>query len=550
MEWQKRASEWLTLRTQLARPGRALVVDDEEVMRDLFVGVLGTKFEVLAVGDAESALTLLREGPFDVLVTDKNLPGHDGVDLIAQARAEGFDVPAVLVTGYASLETVSRALSRGAADYIPKPFDDIRNVRRRIESVVEQHRTETLLARIAGDLKAVLDAGGLEAESLRPIERSLNAYRQALAARSDVVLLEPNPRNARIIRLFLEGSGLSVVDAHDVDAVREEVSEIPPMAVLLSLDPSGALDLIAQLHAADPDLEILASGQADDLNQALSAVAAGACDYVLGPTEGVELLGARVKRAVARARRRRLFNKLVTLLRDAAGTASPLQEVFAGLPAAAPEPAAPPTASPVATAAETSTVVLEIEDGDVEIEVDFSDVFDPLLHSDWDSAVGTGPMGTADAAVGLDVKPTSVEEQVAWGLDGVDPNRQVQLRLKELLFIGATLRELLRFLHDPTHYADPKDSRAVPGRSREGRDLHPLDRLVQGGAAEPARGHPTRPGEGPVRPPATALLHGEEVASLPPPGVLVPAHRPARPKFRYLNSRGQARAVAEATISG
>lgn len=451
MQWQQRASDWLALRTQLSKAGRALVVDDEEVMRDLFVGVLGTKFEVLAVGDAESAMKLLREGPFDVLVTDKNLPGHDGVDLIAQARAEGFDVPAILVTGYASLETVSRALARGAADYIAKPFDDVRYVRRRIESVVEQHRTEKLLARIAADLKAALDAGGTDAESLRPVERSLNAYRQALAARSDVLLLEPNPRNARVVRLFLEGSGLTVVDAQDVESVREEIREIPPMALLLSLDPPGALDLVPELHRADPDLEILASGQADDLSQALAAVSAGASDYVLGPTEGVELLGARVKRAVARARRRRLFNKLVALLREAAGGSPQVQEVFAGLPVREPEAPPPPPA-----------------DAGVEVELDVSDCFDPLLAGDWDSAVGAGPMGTAEAATGLDVRATGVEEQVAWGLDGVDPAREVSLKLKDVLFVGATLRELLRFLSDPARVADAKALQRYLGDAEKG----------------------------------------------------------------------------------
>ncbi|HEY3451315.1 MAG TPA: response regulator [Myxococcales bacterium] len=450
MEWQKRAAGWQALQAQLSLPGRALVVDDEEVMRDLFVGVLGAKFEVQAVGDAESAMKLLRAAPFDVLVTDKNLPGHDGVDLIAQARAEGYDLPAILVTGYASLETVSRALARGAADYIPKPFDDVRNVRSRIESVVEQHRTEKLLSRIAADLKSFLDTGGTEAESLRPIERSLNSYRQALAARSDVVLLEPNPRNARVIRLFLEGSGLTVVDAQDAEAVREEVSQIPPMALLLSLDSPGVAELIPVLHAADPDLEILASGQADDLNQALSAVASGASDYVLGPTEGVELLGARVKRAVARARRRRLFNKLVSLLREACGESKQMQDVFASLPARAPETAAPPPTE------------------EVEVDLDVSDCFDPLLQGDWDSAVGTGPMGSAEAATGLDVRSTSVEEQVSWGLDGVDPQRLVLLSLKDLLFVGATLRELLRFLHDPAHFASPKDLETWLGDAEKG----------------------------------------------------------------------------------
>ena len=94
---------WAALQTELRARVRALVVDDEAVVRELLTSVLEMSgYTAEAVETAEAGVEAIRGGGFDLLVTDKNLPGHDGVDLIAQVRAEGFDLPAVLVTGYPS----------------------------------------------------------------------------------------------------------------------------------------------------------------------------------------------------------------------------------------------------------------------------------------------------------------------------------------------------------------------------------------------------------------------------------------------------------------
>jgi DNA-binding response OmpR family regulator len=448
MEWRKRGLEWVSLQAQLKEPARALVVDDEEVMRDLFAAILKDGFVVESVGDAEAALARLRTGVFDVLITDKNLPGHDGVDLIAQVRAERIATSSILVTGYPSLETISRALSHGAVDYIAKPFDDVRHVRRRIEHVVEQRRTERLLARIAADLKDAIEAGGPDAEALKPVQRSLMGFREALAARPDVIVLESRAQVARLEEMFLKTSGLTVSLAEDLAGLRAKVDSLPPMAVLLSLDVPGAAALIPQLRAADPDLELLAAGRAAALEEALAAVTAGASDYVIGAVEGIDLLVARVRRAVGRSRRRRLFAYLVSQLLKAAGGEGEVRKVLESLQPATPEP-------------EVVEEVIEFEE-----EVDLSEVLEPLLEDDWGVAVG--PMNGAQAAVGLDVPYTGVEEQVGWGLGGVDPARKVEVPLKDLLYVAATLKELIRFLHEPANCPTVESLRNYVGDADQG----------------------------------------------------------------------------------
>ena len=70
----------MTLQTPSLHPGRILIIDDEAVVRDLLVRVLGDAgHEVAAVETGEAALMMLASQPFDLLIVDKNLPGMSGV---------------------------------------------------------------------------------------------------------------------------------------------------------------------------------------------------------------------------------------------------------------------------------------------------------------------------------------------------------------------------------------------------------------------------------------------------------------------------------------
>lgn len=115
---------------------RLLVVDDEQVIRDVLKDLMARECEVLEADTAERALELLRSGPVDVLVTDKNMPGLSGLELAAQARKQYPGLRVMLMTGYPSVETARQALELGARDYLLKPFDDIRQVRARLRELL------------------------------------------------------------------------------------------------------------------------------------------------------------------------------------------------------------------------------------------------------------------------------------------------------------------------------------------------------------------------------------------------------------------------------
>jgi DNA-binding NtrC family response regulator len=101
-----------------------LVVDDEpgnrETLRDVLVE-LGYRAATAATG--EQALALLRERFFHAAILDVRLPDMNGTELLAQLKARHPDTVAVMVTGYASLQTSIRATNAGAHAYILKPLD-------------------------------------------------------------------------------------------------------------------------------------------------------------------------------------------------------------------------------------------------------------------------------------------------------------------------------------------------------------------------------------------------------------------------------------------
>ncbi|HZP72693.1 MAG TPA: HD domain-containing phosphohydrolase [Gaiellaceae bacterium] len=102
---------------------RILVIDDEDVVRMLVVEILESAGHV-AVGaeSAERAFRLLDEAEFDLVVSDVIMPGLSGLELLETMRSRRASLPVVLITGAGTYETLTQALTRGAAGLVTKPF--------------------------------------------------------------------------------------------------------------------------------------------------------------------------------------------------------------------------------------------------------------------------------------------------------------------------------------------------------------------------------------------------------------------------------------------
>jgi DNA-binding NtrC family response regulator len=100
---------------------RILVVDDEPDFAKLVVALLGQEHVVDEVSSAEAALASLDEVAYDVVLTDFHMPpGPTGVELLRRARERDVDIPFIVLTGHATVESAVDAMREGAFDYLRK----------------------------------------------------------------------------------------------------------------------------------------------------------------------------------------------------------------------------------------------------------------------------------------------------------------------------------------------------------------------------------------------------------------------------------------------
>ncbi|MFH1878282.1 MAG: PAS domain S-box protein [Candidatus Omnitrophota bacterium] len=102
-----------------------LVEDDEDFSAALVSRLMKKDFEVIRVSSAEEAIEKLKDTKYEVVVTDIKLPGMDGTELLAKIREFDKNIPVILVTGYASLDTAKTAVKLDAADYLLKPLESL-----------------------------------------------------------------------------------------------------------------------------------------------------------------------------------------------------------------------------------------------------------------------------------------------------------------------------------------------------------------------------------------------------------------------------------------
>jgi DNA-binding NtrC family response regulator len=104
--------------------GRILVVDDDRDMCELLEsGLRRRDFQVTFSLAADDARAQLAREEFDVVVTDLNMPGMNGIALCERIAGDRPDVPVVVITAFGSLETAVAAIRAGAYDFITKPFE-------------------------------------------------------------------------------------------------------------------------------------------------------------------------------------------------------------------------------------------------------------------------------------------------------------------------------------------------------------------------------------------------------------------------------------------
>jgi two-component system response regulator PilR (NtrC family) len=121
------ASTVVPAREVEARPAdsaRILVVDDERSMREMLAILLRREgHDVAAAENGRSAIDLLNQRPFDLIVSDARMPDIDGLEVLRHARSVNPAIIAIMVTAYGSPDLIRGVAQLGVNDYVEKPFN-------------------------------------------------------------------------------------------------------------------------------------------------------------------------------------------------------------------------------------------------------------------------------------------------------------------------------------------------------------------------------------------------------------------------------------------
>lgn len=102
---------------------KILVVDDENIVLESCRLVLETEgYDVILVSSSEAALKIIDEINPAILLIDLKMPGRDGMYLMGEVKQKWPELPIIVMSGYATMETIEEVSLRGATAFIPKPF--------------------------------------------------------------------------------------------------------------------------------------------------------------------------------------------------------------------------------------------------------------------------------------------------------------------------------------------------------------------------------------------------------------------------------------------
>lgn len=154
--------------------GRVLVVDDEHDLLEVLGTMLAEAgWHVDTASNGREALVLVDANRYEVVLSDIDMPGIDGVQLLREIRARDLDVPVLLITGHPRVDTAVEALEHGALRYLQKPLRE-RDLLSAVDNAARLHRMARLkreaLAAIGLEDRLPADRAGLQAR-----------FRQALA---------------------------------------------------------------------------------------------------------------------------------------------------------------------------------------------------------------------------------------------------------------------------------------------------------------------------------------------------------------------------------
>lgn len=267
---------------------KILIIDDEEVVLDSCTEILaGRNYQIATAAEGQLGLRLVREFQPDLVFVDLKMPGLPGMEVLERLRALDTSIVAIVITGYATVNSAVEAMKKGAYDFLPKPFtpDEFRlitqrglekrrlvletNALRREKEILREH----FAAIVSHELKAPVSALQqnlfvLLAELSGQITEKQRARLERMKARVDDLL--------KLIHNWLR------VFSVDIDKIREQFVPVDVSAVVAqaieNVSPQAVrknIEIVTSLEGPPPQVR----GDGGSLAEAMTNIVGNAVKY-------------------------------------------------------------------------------------------------------------------------------------------------------------------------------------------------------------------------------------------------------------------------------
>ncbi len=235
---------------------KILVVDDEPSVRLLLKKLFSREHDVATASTGDEAMAMLRDGTFDLLLTDKNLPGPGGVEISRYARSRLPNACIVLITGYASHESAEQLIGV-VDDYVTKPFH-IQPMRERLSDLMARRRQLAVRGEAPPKVAAPTDT---------------------------VLVLESDGPERSQIADALSRLGHQVVTGESVTEFIGQ-PELRGLVVSSKLCSHELYREVWRRQARSSDFGVVVTSEGESLDGSMAALSLGADGRLIYPTEG------------------------------------------------------------------------------------------------------------------------------------------------------------------------------------------------------------------------------------------------------------------------
>ncbi len=190
----------------MSAKARILVVDDERSMQEfLEIFFRSEGYEVITAGDLDTALLQLESDDVDLVITDIQMPGGSGLELLRATYEVSPETLVIMITAFASTETAISAMKEGAYDYVTKPFkvDELR-------IVVEKALEKKLLSSENRKLRSELESRGRDRTVIgnsAPIRKVLDLVGQVAESKANVLISGESGTGKEVVARAIHRAG-------------------------------------------------------------------------------------------------------------------------------------------------------------------------------------------------------------------------------------------------------------------------------------------------------------------------------------------------------